>query len=256
MVLGRTALACALFAVIVPARTAHAQPDTQVWAEITFSWAKSHAITYGLDVEPKVLVSAPPGDPGWSTLDLTPSIEYKRGQWFDALGELLIGRTRQTDDLNSTEVTPRIGMRFHLLSNLRDELGKEGLIKERRPKHRVALRDLVRVEWRNLYYSTDKPQSSTVRLRNRLELSYSITRPRITDDGATYLLADVEWFWPLEDPDERYANRQRIRTGFGYRRNVAWRFEALYIWNRSRNTIDEGFTTSDNIIDFRVKRVW
>ena len=36
----------------------------------------------------------------------------------------------------------------------------------------------------------------------------------------------------------------------------AWRFEALYIWNRSRNTIDEGFTTSDNIIDFRVKRVW
>ena len=156
---------------IVPARTAHAQPDTQVWAEITFSWAKSHAITYGLDVEPKVLVSAPPGDPGWSTLDLTPSIEYKRGQWFDALGELLIGRTRQTDDLNSTEVTPRIGMRFHLLSNLRDELGKEGLIKERRPKHRVALRDLVRVEWRNLYYSTDKPQSSTVRLRNRLELS-------------------------------------------------------------------------------------
>ena len=91
---------------------------------------------------------------------------------------------------------------------------------------------------------------------NRLELSYSITRPRITDDGATYLLADVEWFWPLEDPDERYANRQRIRTGLGFRRNVAWRFEALYIWNRSRNTIDEGFTTSDNIIDFRVKRVW
>ena len=54
------------------------------------------------------------------------SIEYKRGQWFDVVSELLVGRTRQTDDLDSTEVTPRIGLRLHLLSNLRDELGREG----------------------------------------------------------------------------------------------------------------------------------
>ena len=256
MMVRRSALACAVVVLLIPARAAHAHPDTQIWGEFILNWAPNHRFTYGLDIEPKVLVSKPADDPGWATLDLTPSIEYKRGQWFDALGELLIGRTRQTDDLNSTEVTPRIGMRFHLLSNLRDELGQEGLMRERRPKHRVALRDLVRVEWRNLYYSTDKPQSSTVRLRNRLELSYSITRPRITDDGATYLLTDVEWFWPLDDVDERYANKQRVRSGLGYRRNVAWRFEALYIWNRSRNTIYEGFTTSDNIIDFRVKRVW
>jgi len=116
------------------------------------------------------------------------------------LSETLIGRTRQTDDLNSTEVTPRIGLRLHILSNLRNEL-----LKEKQPK------------------------------------------PRITDDGATYVLADVEWFWPVDEPDERFASKQRIRTGLGYRRSFAWRFEALYIWNRSRNTIDESFSTSDNI---------
>ena len=71
------------------------------------------------------------------------------------------GRTLQTDDLDSIEFTPRIGLRLHLLSNLRHEI-----VKERRPKRRLVLRDLLRLEWRNLHYSTDKPGSSTVRLRN------------------------------------------------------------------------------------------
>jgi hypothetical protein len=61
---------------------------------------------------------------------------------------------------------------------------------------------------------------------------------------------------PLGDPLERIANRQRIRAGLGYRRNVRWRFEALYIWTRSRDTTDQDFTTSDNIVNLRVKRVF
>ena len=52
----------------------------------------------------------------------------------------------------------------------------------------------------------------------------------------------------LDEAAERFAN-QRIRTGFGYRRSLAWRFEILYIWIRSRNTIEEGFSTADNNID-------
>src|SRR5215203_6817833 len=79
------------------------------------------------------------------------------GGRLDVLNELLVGRTKQTDDLDSTEVTPRLGSRLHLLSNLRTSLEKE-----ERPKKRLVLRDLARVEWRNLYYSTDKPDSSTV----------------------------------------------------------------------------------------------
>jgi hypothetical protein len=55
---------------------------------------------------------------------------------------------------------------------------------------------------------------------------------------------------------ERFANKQRIRTGVGYRRSFAWRFEVLYIWTRSRNTIEEGCKTADNSIDIRLKRVF
>jgi hypothetical protein len=84
----------------------------------------------------------------------------------------------------------------------------------------------------------------------------ALNKEKTTDDDARYLLADWEWFVPLGEPEERFANRQRIRTGFGYRRSFAWRFEALYMWTRSRDTIEEGFKTTENIIDIRVRRVF
>src|SRR6185436_12410150 len=134
--------------VLLTALSVEAQPDFQLWANFKFEWDQSHRTTITVDAEPKVLVWAPAGDPGWATLDVTPSIEYKRGPWFDAIGEFLVGRTKQTDDLDSTELTPRIGFRLHLLSNLRDDLHKE-----RQPRRRLVLRDLLRFEYRNLTYS-------------------------------------------------------------------------------------------------------
>jgi hypothetical protein len=79
---------------------------------------------------------------------------------------------------------------------------------------------------------------------------------KVTDNGARYLLSDWEWFIPLDDPAERFANRQRIRAGFGYRHDRSWRFEALYMWSRSRDTTGESFKSTDHILDLRVKRVF
>lgn len=239
-----------LVALLTPCAAA-AQPDMQLWANVKLSWIKSSHLTLGLDTEPKVLVSAPAGDPGWATLDVTPSVEFSRSRWFDMLGELKLGRTRQTDDLDSTEVAPRVGLRFYILSNLID-----AIVKEKQPRHRLVLSDLLRLEWRNLYYSTDEPDSSTRRLRNRFEMQFPVTRPRITDDGATYLQADVEWFWTREDPDERFANKQRVRAGVGYRHSRPWRFKALYVWDRSRDSASEGFTTDNHALNLEVRRVW
>src|SRR4051794_5091592 len=115
--------ATAVLLLLIPC-ACFAQTDTQLWTNFTFQWAKTHR-TIGLDAEPKVLLSAPAGDPGWATVDVTPSLEYRRGQWFDLITEMLVGRTKQTDDLDSTEITPRIGFRLHLLSNLRQDILKE-----------------------------------------------------------------------------------------------------------------------------------
>lgn len=248
----RPAVVVLLLTLLGAASAAEAQDTTQLWGEFKLSWVKSRHLTYGVDVEPKVLLSKPDGDPGWVTLDLTPSVEFSHGEWLDVLGELLVARTRQTDDLDSTEITPRIGVRLHLLSNLREDL-----VKEERPSHRVVLRNLARLEARNLFYSAaDKPNKSTLRFRDRIELMCALTRPRVTDNGAIYALGDLEWFWQLDDATERFANKQRVRGGVGYRHSSAWRFEGLLIWDRSRNTIDQPFNTSDLVLDLTVKRVW
>jgi len=89
-----------------------------------------------------------------------------------------------------------------------------------------------------------------------VQVLFPLNRSRITDDGATYALADVEWFWPRNGPDERFANKQRIRAGIGYRRSYLRRFESLYVWDRSRDSANEGFTTADHAFDLRVRRVW
>ena len=228
-----------------------AQTDTQVWANLTLDWIKSHAWKLGLDIEPKALVSKPPDDPGWATLDVTPSVEYTRGKWFDMIGELHLGRTRQTDHQHSFEVSPRIGLRFHVLSNIRDDVSKE-----KQPKRRLVLRNLMRVEWRNLHYSDDTPPSASTRFRDRIEMQLPLNRPRVTDDGAFYVSTDAEWFWTHTDPPERFASKERFRAGFGHRWTYAWRTELQTVWDRSRDSAQDSFTTADIAVDLRVRRVW
>jgi hypothetical protein len=248
-----TAGLCAAL-LVVTARPLSAQTTGQLWGNLTLDWVRSEKLTFELDLEPKVLIAAPSTEPSWWNVDVTPNVEYAIKPWLDLIGELGTGYTNQTDDVNSTEVTPRAGIRLHLLSRDRPRLLH---VRELPPKRRVVIRNRLLVESRNTLYSgAGSGSDSTVRFRNRLEFQVALNKAKMTEDGARYLLADWEWFIPLDDPTERFANRQRIRTGFGYRRNVQWRFEALYIWSRSRDTTDDGFTTSDNIVNFRLKRVF
>jgi hypothetical protein len=210
--------------VVVP--VVSAQSTTQLWGNLTFDWVNSDRLVYELDFEPKGLLDKPETDPDWRNLDVTPNFEYSPRPWFDLVVDTTIGRTTQTDDVDSTEVTPRLGVRFHLFSR-----AMRFHPREQAPRRRIVWRDLLRVEARNFFYSGgDVDSESTVRVRNRLEFLLPLNKERITDDGARYVLADWEWFIPLDDPEERFANRQRIRSGLGYRRSFNWRYELLYIW--------------------------
>src|SRR4051812_15380472 len=214
-----------------------AQTNGQLWGNITLDWVRSQKLTFELDVEPKVLVAAPSSEPGWWNVDVTPNVEYALKPGLDLIGELGTGYTRQTDDVNSAEVTPRIGVRLHLFSRDRPRLFN---VRELPPRRRVVIRDRLLAEYRNIFYTGAGPSTdSNVRFRNRLEFLVALNTAKLTEDDARYLIADGEWFVPLGDPAERFASRQRIRSGLGYRRNVKWRFEALYIWSRSRDTTKE-----------------
>ena len=254
--LWRALLAAA--ALLTAGRDASAQTDSQLWGNFTIDWRQSSRLTYALDVEPKVLLSTPPeGKPGWWAVDVTPSVDYAPRNWMDVTGELLEAYTAQTNDQNSLEITPRAGIRFHLLSRDIPTGEIRGLAgHERPPRHRLAIRDYVRVELRNFLYTDGAPSSSTWRFRNRLEFQYALNRQKMTDDGARYLLADWEDFVPLGgDPTERSASKHRIRAGLGYRLDARWSFEALYMWGKSRDTTQDSFHTVDHMIDIQIKKV-
>jgi hypothetical protein len=250
----RWVVCLATLLILTSASPVFAQTNFQLWGNLIFDWIRSDSLTFELDVEPKVLIVKPADQPGWWSLDLTPKVEYAAAAWLDLIGELGTAYTKQTDDMNSTEVTGRAGVRLHFLSREERRLMHRD---DRPPKRRVVIRDRILVESRHHYYSGGGSGSDhTVRFRNRLEFQMPINTAKVTDNGARYLLSDWEWFIPLDDPAERFANRQRIRAGFGYRHDRSWRFEALYMWSRSRDTTGESFKSTDHILDLRVKRVF
>jgi hypothetical protein len=246
------------FCLLATLRPAHAQTNLQLWGDLSVNWLTNGKLAYALDLEPQALAADTQADsPGWASFSLTPNVEYSAKSWLDLIGEVGTGYTHQTDGLNSFELTPRAGLRFYLFSRdvptVRD---KRPLAGELPPKRRFVLRDRLLVEERNLFYNQGQPTSSTPRIRNRIEIQLSLNRAKVTDDGSHTLLADWEWFMPIGDPEERFSNRQRIRTGIAFRHSFSWRSELVYVWTRSRNTIDEPFTTSDNAISFTVRRFY
>jgi hypothetical protein len=238
--------------VLCPA-TAVAQTNGQLWGDFTAVWKESPRQMLSLDFQPKALVVMPPGDPAWIELGLTPAYMFTAVGWLDLGSELYTGFTKQTNDQNSLEVTPRLDVELHLFS--RDKPGLLHL-NELTPRRRVVVRDLARVEFRNLFYNDGTPESSTVRFRNRLQFTAPFNKPSMTADGAVYVLADWEWFIPLGSPSERFSDSQRIRAGLGHRRSYNWDVESLLVWNRTRKSPDTGYSTSNYAVDIRFKRTF
>jgi hypothetical protein len=221
--------------------------STQIWGNLTLGFPKSERVYIELDVEPKVQVSG--GEP-WRNLDATPLLEFYPTDWLDLTAEATVGFTHQLDGLNTFELTPRIGARVHLFKRVWDHL----LHPERLPGTRLSLGNLLRLESRHFWYSGDQESSQEWRLRNRIEVRLALNRDQLSRDGTLYLIADAEFYVPLEDQlPERFSSKFRGRAGLGYRVDYRWRLEFLYIRDNSRSTLDEDFQEDANIFDFRVK---
>jgi hypothetical protein len=237
-------------------KPATAQTNLQLWGDVSLNWLRSDRLSCALDLEPQALVAnSDPDATDWRTFGVTPNVEYSAKRWLDLIAEMGMSITHQTDGLGSFELTPRAGVRFHVFSrDLPNIIGRGLKRAELPPTRRFVLRDRLLVEHRNLFYTQDEPTSSTLRVRNRVEIQVSLNRPKVTDDGSRTLLADWEWFLPLDDPAERFSSRQRIRTGLAFRHSFTWRSEVVYIWTRSRDTTEEPFSTSDNAISVTIRR--
>lgn len=208
----------------------------QLWADFMIQKTFKSSLRYFGEVGPRYLIQE---KSGWSQWELGQNLQYNVFWTVDAIGGLLLNYTQQTDttDLyDSYEVRPWLGFRLHFNSN---------------SKLMVSL--FSRLEWRNLYYNNIETVQKSGRLRNRLEFTYSINQPNFYHDNLWYVTLDGEWYLPMDiNPGERFANQGRIRAGLGYRHNYRWRYVLVFMEQFSRNTIDEGFESSNFIVDLRV----
>jgi hypothetical protein len=222
-------------------------PASQIWVEAYLGKRLAERSFLRLDVEPKWQVSSGT----WRSFDLTPRLEGYPLDWLDLVGETEIGRTVQSGDLTTVEIAPRVGVLLHLfakLAPLRDRLGRE----PRQVLGRLHVSTLVRVEWRNLFYSDDTPSSHEWRARFELAGKLALHHESLSQNQTLYAVGDVEYYLPLtDDVSERYVNKIRAKAGLGYQASKSTRVEVLFVRDWNRHSADAVRSEDVQAVDVR-----
>jgi len=211
---------------------AFGQESNQLWGAATINWFATPRQTYQLKTEPQT-------NP--ATLEVTPQAMYTVVAWADVLAEVDLEKKADTDPT----ATPRVGAEFHILSRLIFAQPKSDSEREKPPRRRIVVSTLLRFE--------DSQGDWT--LRDRFSVTYPLNRPKTTSDGTIYLTGDSEWFVPFDrSPGDAFFNELRLRAGIGYRKDFAWRFDVLYVWDGTRHADQGPLTPKFHAIDIRVLR--
>lgn len=208
------------------------ESETQKWVDYSLSYP--FGSNYNLKYDAAYKTTTWQGE--WRSIENSISIGRKLGPKITTNFSILIASNRQTDDYNTLEIRPSLGLKYHFSR-----------------KRRYILDLYTQFENRHIKNREEDTWTQTNRLRIRPELVVPITRRLENESIIWYSVAEAEWFATLKDQEERYANRFRTSLGLGYKFKEAWKFELIYVWQLSKNTIDEDFNTSSNIIRFRIK---
>ena len=206
--------------------------DIQKWVDYTLEYPI--ATHYTLKYNGAYKTTGWKGD--WRAIENSLSVERNIGDKITINFLALIAFNKQTEDYSTLELRPSLGLRYYF-----------------RPIRRYYLSFYTQYESRHVENLEDDSWTQTHRLRLRPELKIPFNRKILNDNKLWYAISEVEWFANLGEQEEFFANRFRISAGIGYRHNDAWRFELVYVWQLSKNTIDDEFNGSSNILRFRVK---
>ena len=250
--------ALALMLIAGVACPAAAQATAQLWSNVTVDWLQSERLTYEMDFEPKGDVYTAPGRTRAVNLQVTSAVEYAPNGWFDLVGDLVGAYTHQNDGADTLELSPRIGVRLHIMSQIvQSRAARRGPEREKQPRRRLTVSTLMRLEQRNLFSGGGSGATGSWRFRDRGEVAYPLNRPKLTSDGAVYLSTDAEAFVPVgEHVAGGIVNQIRVRSGIGYRSSFAWRVQVLYMWTGARETASGALVPHSHAIDVRIKRVF
>lgn len=173
----------------------------------------------------------------WRNYSLTPTFEWQWFEFLDVLANVPIAYTVQTDDYNSFELDPSLGVRYHVTQN-----------------KRITSQVVFKVEERVFRNNAEDKWQTSNRMRLKGEILVSLNGPTLFQDNLWWTILDYEEFFVTDQQvDERFANRRRGRLGLGYRLNYRNRFELIYTLQSSRDEIEGDFNRLDNVLQLRYK---
>lgn len=206
--------------------------NEQAWFEYMLEYPFANAYNF----ENALTYSTVAGQPKWRAFDYSGSWEWSVSPYVELIAQGVFSYTNQAADYNTFEIRPVIGSKIYLT-----------------PNKRVQTKLLLRLEQRNFKNLETKSWERATRPRVRAELAIPINKKSYFVDDLWYALIDAELLFADKDVEERFANRYRVRTGIGYRLSYTWRFELMYMNQKSKDAINDIFTSNDNVFRFRVK---
>lgn len=200
--------------------------STQLWNDFTVYKTLQNRFSFDCELSYRTNLG---NTDKWHSINITPKIEKALGNHWDLLFYIGSINTLQEQNYNTWELRPSLGIRFHFT-----------------PVRKLLVRILGRIELRNQYTFESKTWDVNFRTRYRLEEIYFINGESFEKNKLWYLFSDVELFYSLDKVlEERYSDRLLLRLGAGYKFSDRWRFETIYTYQFSKNTITGEFGKDD-----------
>lgn len=194
-----------------------AQSSQQVTTVVQLNYPLGRTAMGKLDVGGTAQVE---GVGNWDKIGIQPSVEFRVARWAEVLTQVQLDYVYQALDVNTLEIRPAVGLKLIAI-----------------PSSRVILRNRTLLERRDLIYLAGNTNSTSWRLRDRIEGRVALNRRSFDQNRLLYSISDVEGLLNLDTaPDERFLDRFIITLGLGFRFDYTWRIEVAWQVQEALNT--------------------
>ena len=204
--------------------------DNQLWLDYNLTVPITNNLSWGGDAGLRGLVS----NSNWNQLIIRPALRYRFNQTFAVAGAAATFMTFNQDTSNVFEY------RLHQELNIRwPDFGF------------LALFYRLRLEQR--YFDLES-QSSEFKVRVRYLAGIETRDFTLLGKKRPFYFQGIwEGFKTIgDDAEELFINQVRIHAVFGHRITPLIRYELHYKWQRSRQFVENGLETTQNVFRIRV----
>jgi hypothetical protein len=206
------------------------QVDFQTWSDLTLTWSFSRKLSMGGDLGFRGIVSSK----DWNQFYIRSGIKYRFSSIFNVDAGLA-----SFNNLNKNAGNVYDFRLFQDANLTWPEIGY------------VIFRHRWRFEQRFFFYE-NLDNDKNVRGRYQIQIE-TVDFKLFSKKRSFYLFSGFEVFVPFgTSAVELFVNQNRTSLGFGHRLTSKFHYEVHYVWQHSREFVDEGFKTTENIFRLRL----